>query len=164
MTKLKQFKIDKKRLIDGVNIHQLKYIIDERGFLMEMIRSDDPQFNGFGQTYLTAVNEGVVKAWHYHEKQIDTFICVYGMIKLVLFDSRENSPTYGIVNELFIGDRNPQRVQIPTKVMHGFKGISTGYSLIVNIPNQMYNYEKPDEFRVDPHVNDIPYDWARQDG
>ena len=94
----------------------------------------------------------------------NSFICVYGMIKLALYDGREESPTYGVVNEFFIGDKNPVRVQIPTRVMHGFKGISPGYSLIVNVPDQMYNYKKPDEFRVDPHDNDIPYDWARKDG
>lgn len=164
MTQLKQFKVDRKRLIDGVKVCKLVPIFDDRGFLMEMIRSDDPDFQGFGQTYLTAVNEDVVKAWHYHERQTDTFICVYGMIKLVLYDGREKSPSYGIINEFFIGDKNSQRVQIPTRVMHGFKGVSSGYSLIVNVPDQMYNYEKPDEFRVHPHDNDIPYDWTRQDG
>ena len=164
MAGLKQFKINKRTLIEGVKVHQLKPLCDDRGFLMEMIRSDDPEFKGFGQTYVTAVNEGVVKAWHYHEKQTDTFICIYGMIKLALYDCREESPTYGIVNEFFIGERNPQRIQIPTRVMHGFKGISAGYSLIVNLPDQMYNYEKPDEYRVHPHNNDIPYDWARLDG
>lgn len=160
----KEFKLSKKIIIDGVKTCQLKPIFDERGFLMEMLRSDDEHFKHFGQTYLTAVNEGVVKAWHYHENQTDTFICVYGMIKLVLFDSREESPTGGVINEFFIGDKNPQRVQIPTKVMHGFKGISQGYSLIINIPNQLYNYQKPDEYRIDAHSTDIPYDWARKDG
>jgi len=164
MVEFKQFTENKKAIIEGVKTCPLKPLVDERGFLMEMIRSDDPDFKGFGQTYLTSVNEGVVKAWHYHEKQFDTFICVYGMIKLVLFDSREDSPTSGVVNEFFIGDRNPLRVQIPTRVMHGFKGISPGFSLIVNVPNQMYDYKYPDEFRVAPHENEIPYNWERKDG
>lgn len=164
MVDLKEFKAKKKVIIDGVKTHQLKPIVDERGFLMEMFRSDDEQFIKFGQTYITAVNEGMVKAWHYHERQTDTFICVYGMAKVVLYDCRKDSPTYGVVNEFFIGDRNPLRVQIPTKVMHGFKGISPGFSLIVNVPDQTYDYKNPDEFRVDPHDNDIPYDWARKDG
>lgn len=164
MAQLKQFTENKKILIDGVKVHQLKPIVDERGYLMEMMRSDDPDFKGFGQTYVTSVNEGVVKAWHYHEKQTDTFICIYGLIKVVLYDCREDSPTYGIINEFFIGDRNPQRVQIPPKVMHGFKGVNPGYSLVMNLPDQLFNYEKPDEFRVPPHDNDIPYDWARKDG
>jgi len=164
MPELKQYEISKKILIDGVKTHQLKPIFDERGCLMEMFRSDDPQFLSFGQTYLTTVNQGVVKAWHYHEKQTDTFICVYGMIKLVLCDTRKDSSTYGIFNEFFIGDRNPLRVQIPTRVMHGFKGISPGYSIVINVPDQLYNYTQPDEFRVDPHDNDMSYNWNTVDG
>ncbi|MFH0702189.1 MAG: dTDP-4-dehydrorhamnose 3,5-epimerase family protein [bacterium] len=164
MTQLNQFKSNKKILIENVKISQLKPVIDERGFLTEMMRSDDPDYKGFGQTYITSVNENVVKAWHYHEKQTDTFICVYGMIKLVLYDYRKESTTYGIVNEFFIGEKNSLRVQIPTRVMHGFKGISPVFSLVINMPDQLYNYENPDEFRVHPHENDIPYDWSRKDG
>ena len=99
MAQLKQFVENKKVLIDGVKVHQLKPIVDERGYLMEMMRSDDPNFKGFGQTYVTAVNDGVVKAWHYHEKQTDTFICLSGLVKVVLYDCREGSPTFGIVSE-----------------------------------------------------------------
>ena len=86
------FVLPVKQPIEGVVVHTLKPIVDERGYLMEMLRSDDPNFLGFGQTYLTAVNEDVVKAWHYHEYQTDQFICVHGLIKLVLYDCREGSP------------------------------------------------------------------------
>ena len=158
------FKIPTKQRIEGVETKLLKPIVDERGYLMEMLRSDDPIFKGFGQTYLTAVNDGVVKAWHYHDNQVDNFICVYGLIKLVLYDCREDSATYGLINEFFIGERNPMLVQIPTKVLHGFKGCHAPHSLVVNVPDQTYNYQEPDEFRVDPHDNDVPYDWARKDG
>jgi dTDP-4-dehydrorhamnose 3,5-epimerase len=160
----KAFKPPSKQLIAGVETRPLKPIVDERGFLMEMIRSDDPIFKGFAQSYLTAVNDGVTKAWHYHNDQTDNFVCVFGLIKLVLYDCREDSPTYGLVNEFFIGERNPMLVQIPPKVLHGFKGISAPHALVVNFPDRLYNYENPDEFRVDPHDNDVPYDWTRRDG
>lgn len=153
-----------KQRIAGVEIKPLKPIVDERGFLMETLRADDPIFKGFGQAYVTTVNDGVVKAWHYHENQIDNFICLVGHIKLVLYDCREDSPTYGVINEFFIGERNPMLVQIPTRVLHGFKGISAPHALVLNLPDKAYNYENPDEFRVDPHENDVPYDWARKDG
>ncbi len=158
------FKLPTKTRIEGVAVKQLKPIVDERGYLMEMIRSDDPDFKGFGQTYLTSVNEGVTKAWHYHEAQTDNFICVHGLIKLVLFDCRKGSVTEGMVNEFFLGENSPIMVQIPPHVLHGFKGLAAPHSLIVNVPNQLYNYEKPDEYRVEPHLNDVPYDWARKDG
>ena len=158
------FKLPTKQRIEGVVVKPLRPIVDERGYLMEMLRSDDPDFKGFGQTYLTAVNGGVTKAWHYHEFQTDNFICVHGLIKLALYDCREDSPTYGLVNEFFLGENSPILVQIPCGVLHGFKGLAEPYSLVVNVPDQVYNYQQPDEYRVHPHENDVPYCWDRQDG
>ncbi len=158
------FRPQTKQLIHGVETKLLKPIVDERGFLMETLRMDDPLFKGFGQAYVTAVNDGVVKAWHYHDDQIDNFICLVGHIKLVLYDCREESPTHGQINEFFIGERNPLLVQIPTKVLHGFKGLTAPHALVLNLPNHAYRYDAPDEFRVEPHDNDVPYDWSRQDG
>ena len=151
-------------MIQGVRVKSLKVIPDERGWLMEMLRCDDELFVGFGQVYMTAAYPGVVKGWHYHKKQIDHFVCVKGMMKVVLFDSREGSPTRGEVNEFFIGERNAQLVQIPPLVLHGFKCISDAPAILINTVTQPYDHADPDEFRVHPHDNDIPYDWARKDG
>ncbi len=152
------------RLIDGVRVKQLKPIPDERGRLMEMLRRDDDIFVEFGQVYMTTMYPGVTKAWHYHKLQHDDFVCVKGMIKLVLYDEREGSPTKGVVNEFFIGDHNHQLVQIPPNVWHGFKNIGESESIIVNIVTKPYNYKEPDEYRLDAHQNHIPYSWARKDG
>ena len=151
-------------LIDGVNVKPLKVIPDERGYLMEMLRCDDPFYQKFGQVYLTMAYPGVVKGWHYHKLQTDHFVCVDGMIKVVLYDSREDSPTHGKVNEFFLGDQNPTLITIPPLVLHGMKGIGPKGGKLINIPTEPYNYTEPDEFRVDPHDNDIPYDWDQKDG
>ena len=151
-------------MIQDVQVKPLKVIADERGRLMEMLRSDDPLFKGFGQVYLTAAYPGVVKAWHYHKKQWDHFVCVRGMAKVVLFDSREQSRTRNEINEFFLGDHHPILLQIPPLVYHGFKCVSDGEAIIINCPTECYVYDNPDEFRVDPHRNDLPYDWARKDG
>ena len=147
-------------MIQNVQVKPLKVMADERGRLMEMLRSDDPIFKGFGQLYLTTAYPGVVKAWHYHKKQWDHFVCVRGMAKVVLFDSREQSRTRNEVNEFFLGDHHPILLQIPPLVYHGFKCVSDGEAIIINCPTECYVYDNPDEFRVDPHRNDIPYDWA----
>ncbi len=151
-------------MIDGVKTKNLSVIPDERGRLMEILRSDDDLFQKFGQVYVTTVRPGVVKAWHYHKKQTDNLAVVDGMAKLALYDAREGSPTKGEALELFIGDRNPMLVQIPPGVYHGFKGISEREAIIINCPTEPYNRESPDELRVDPCDNDIPYDWRRRDG
>jgi dTDP-4-dehydrorhamnose 3,5-epimerase len=152
------------RLIDGVKVKQLRVIPDERGRLMEILRCDDEQFTKFGQVYMTTAYPGVVKGWHYHKKQIDNMAVVRGMMKLVLYDSRENSPTYKLLNEFFFGEHRPLLIQIPPFVFHGFKAISEYEAIVINLPTEPYNYEEPDEYRVHPHENDIPYDWARKDG
>lgn len=151
-------------MIDGVKVKKLKVIPDERGRLMEILRSDEEIYGKFGQVYLTAAYPGVVKAWHYHKEQTDHLAAILGMMKIVLYDAREGSPTKGEVNEFFCGVHNPVLVKVPKGVYHGFKCISETEALVINIPDKVYDYKEPDEFRVDPHKNDIPYDWSRKDG
>ena len=151
-------------MINGVKVRNLRFIPDERGYLMEMLRSDWEEYDKFGQVYITAVYPGVVKGWHYHKIQTDHFICIHGMAKVVLYDGREGSPTHGEVNEFFMGQQNPMLLKIPPGVMHGFKGISQEMALIVNVPTELYNYEQPDEYRLPAHTDQIPYDWSRKDG
>jgi dTDP-4-dehydrorhamnose 3,5-epimerase len=152
------------KFIDGVRTKQLRVIPDERGYLMEMLRCDDEMFVRFGQVYLTVAFPGVVKGWHYHKRQDDTFIVVKGMIKLVLYDQRGDSSTCKLINELFIGERNPMLVTIPAGVVHGFKGIGVEPAYLINLPTEPYDYSNPDEFRIPPRDPSIPYDWALKEG
>lgn len=150
--------------IEGVKIKHLTVIPDERGRLTEMLRRDDDIFTKFGQVYLTTAYPGVVKAWHYHKKQADNFVVVKGMMKVVLYDAREGSSTFGRINEFFMGDYNLMLLRIPEGVYHGFKCISETEAMVINIPTEPYNHQTPDEYRVPPHSKDIPYDWKRKDG
>jgi dTDP-4-dehydrorhamnose 3,5-epimerase len=150
--------------IEGVKVKPLRMIPDERGWLMEVLRADESElFSKFGQAYVSATYPGVVKAWHYHRQQTDNFACLSGMIKLVLVDTREGSPTNGAVNEFFLGAENRTLVQIPPLVYHGWKCISTEMSMVLNLPTEPYHYAEPDEYRLDPHGT-LPYDWTRKDG
>ncbi|MEM2117716.1 MAG: dTDP-4-dehydrorhamnose 3,5-epimerase family protein [Candidatus Bathyarchaeia archaeon] len=146
-------------MIEGVITKQLKQVVDERGWLLEILRSDWEHFQKFGQVYVTAAYPQVVKAWHMHKKQTDNITCVKGMVKLVLYDNRKKSKTKGDINELVIGERNPLIVKIPPEVWHGFKTISEDYALVLNIPTELYNYKEPDEHRLPPDTDKIPYDW-----
>ena len=152
------------KLISGVKAKSLQVIPDERGRLFEILRRDDSIFLQFGQVYCTTVNVGVVKGWHYHKKQVDNFVCVGGTIKLVMYDSRPRSSTKGLINEFFIGTHNPLLIQIPVGVYHGFKGLSYPEAIVINVPTEPYHHQRPDEYRLDPHHSEIPYDWSQKDG
>lgn len=146
-------------MIDGVKVKKLKVLADERGRLTEMLRSDDDIFIKFGQVYMTTAYPGVIKGWHFHKLQTDNFSVAKGMIKLVLYDSRENSPTRGEIDEFFLGDHSPILVRIPNLVYHGFKCIGMEEAIVINCVTEPYNAKEPDEIRLDPFDKSIPYNW-----
>jgi dTDP-4-dehydrorhamnose 3,5-epimerase len=86
------------------------------------------------------------------------------MIKIALYDQREESPTNGMLNEYFIGEKNPLLIRIPPMVFHGFKAIGGDTAYVINIPNRLYDREDPDEYRLPPDCKDIPYDWLLAKG
>lgn len=149
-------------LIDGVLARPLKKNADERGFLMEILRSDWEEFEKFGQSYVSLNYPGVIRAWHYHKKQTDYFVCVSGMIKVPLYDGRESSGTYRQVNEFLMGDDNPIMVKIPPGVYHGYKTVGVKPSLLVNFPTELYDPRNSDEFRAPWNTPEIPFNWDIQ--
>ena len=151
-------------MIDGVCVKPLKTHCDERGRLMEILRSDDKLFDKFGQVYATSAYPGVVKAWHYHRVQTDHFAVLHGMAKIVLYDAREDSPTHGEVNEFFAGTHHQVLIKIPPLVYHGYKCIGEHETILINIPTEVFIYDHPDEHRIPPDDPSIPYNWGRRDG
>jgi len=151
-------------LIKDVVVKQLKIHADDRGYLLEMMRKDWPEFMQFSQSYVTACYPGVYKAWHYHKLQYDHFVCLWGMAKVVLYDARENSPTREKINVFHIGQLNPTLLRIPPLVYHGFTAEGGQIALIANFPTELYNYKEPDEFRAPYNDPSIPYDWEVKHG
>ena len=151
------------QLIEGVAVKPLKVIADERGKLMEILRSDEPIYEKFGQAYVTVCKPRIVKGWHYHKLQIDHFTCLQGTAKVVLYDARKDSKTYGLINEFILSWEEQKLVKIPTNVYHGFTATGRGDAMILNVPTEVYRYVEPDEFRADLFSGEIPYDWGDVD-
>ena len=151
-------------MIDGVATKNLVMHADERGYVMEILRCDDPIFTQFGQVYVTACYPGVIKAWHAHRRQTDYFCCLSGMAKVALYDAREASPTRGQLDVHTIGWQNPKVLVIPPEVYHGFTAVGTETALILNCPSQPYNRKDPDELRLPYDTPEIPFDWSIKHG
>ena len=149
-------------MIKDVLIKPLSQIVDERGKIMHMLRADDPHFEKFGEIYFSVVYPGVIKGWHLHKEMTLNYSVILGMVKLVLYDPRENSPTKGKIQELFIGEDNYVLVKIPPGIYNGFKGMGTKPAIIANCATLPYH---PDEIeRLDPFTSEIPYDWGLRHG
>jgi dTDP-4-dehydrorhamnose 3,5-epimerase len=149
--------------IDGVKVIPLKKFPDERGTIYQMLRSSDPHFKQFGEIYFSKIYKKAIKGWHTHKLITLNYCVIYGMVKLVLFDSRENSPTKNNLMELFIGDDNYCLVIIPPGVTNGHKGLSD-FALLASTTDLPYDrLEKDEMLRIDPYDNEIPYNWKRKD-
>ena len=146
-------------MIEGVQIKRLTPHADERGYLMELLRSDDEIFTTFGQCYVSLNYPGVIRAWHYHKRQEDFFVVVRGMCKVGLYDMREGSPTKGQAEAHYLGESNNIVLRIPMGVAHGYKTVGTEPSLLVNFPTQVYDPNDPDEHRMPWDSPDIPFNW-----
>lgn len=145
-------------MIDGVQITKIVRIPDERGEILHMLRSDDAVFRKFGEIYFSRVYPGIVKGWHIHKKMTLNYAIPEGMIKLVLYDDRNDSKTKGEIMELFIGESNYELVTIPPNVWNGFKCIGTKPALVANCSTEPYDSIEIE--RMDPVRSKIPYDWS----
>ncbi len=146
-------------MIQGVQITPRMVIPDDRGKIMHIMKSDDEQFKTFGEVYCSTVYPGVVKGWHLHKKMTLNYLVLKGNIKFVLYDDRQDSPTYKQLQEIFIGENQYSVVTVPPLIWNGFKGIGTEEAFVINFTDMPHD---PDEIvRIDPHQNGtINYNWA----
>ncbi len=145
-------------MIKDVLIVPLRKIPDERGMIIHMLRCDDPHFEQFGEIYFSMAYPGVTKGWHLHTKMTLNYAVIVGMIKLVLYDKREDSPTYGQLQEIFTGEDNYVLICIPPGIVNGYKVIGVKPAIVANCATLPHD---PDEMiRIDPFTPDIPYDWS----
>lgn len=145
-------------MIEGLFIQKLKQIVDSRGKVMHMLRVDSPLFTKFGEIYFSVVNPSATKAWKRHLKMAQCFAAPVGKIRLVIYDNREYSVSYGNIEIMEIGEDNYCLVRIPPLVWYGFKGISLMPALIANCTDLAHD---PNEVeRIEPFDKTIPYDWS----
>jgi dTDP-4-dehydrorhamnose 3,5-epimerase len=115
------------------------------------------------QVHITTTFAGRVRAWGLHQYSTDRLFVVSGLVKIVLFDGRRESPTVGKLNEFVVSERNPGLLIVPPNIYHGWKNIGTTEAIIINMPERAYDYERPDALDL-PWDSDsarriIPYVW-----
>jgi dTDP-4-dehydrorhamnose 3,5-epimerase len=149
-------------LIDGVRITEVKHVPTGYGYLTELFRPEwDPGGEGVGGAFIAVLEPGGISAWHAHAQTVDRLFVVEGMVRIVLYDARAGSRTFGRLNDdLVFGDRRPALVVIPPGVWHGIRNVSTGRAAAINFVSRAYSYEAPDHLRLPPDAPQIPYHFA----
>ncbi len=148
--------------IHDVLVTPLRRIPDERGAVFHMLREDSPGFERFGEIYFSLVYPGAIKGWHRHSRMTLNYAVPTGMVKLVCYDDRPESPSRGSVQEVHLGELSYSLVTIPPMVWNGFKGEGGAPALVANCATTPHD---PDEIdRMDPFTDEVPYDWALRHG
>lgn len=149
---------NQKNLIDGILLHPLKVNKDASGILVEVLKTNWTDIYGdkfpFAQCYFSVTPRGEVRdrdQWHLHPtKQEDRFVVARGDIIVAIYDSRSNSPTFGLLNLFKMGEANGDNGQyvllIPQRTLHGFAVVSKKEAVLLNFPTTLY--DSKEESRV----------------
>jgi dTDP-4-dehydrorhamnose 3,5-epimerase len=147
-----------RRLIDGVAVREVRSVVTANSITTEVCRSDWGIVEGnVEQTLFVAMRGNAVSAWHQHRERWDYLFVVGGHLRVVLFDPRESSPTRGQVDVFHLSPHRPQLLAVPPWIWHGVQNLSTEVSSFVNLFNKPYDYADPDEWRLPPDSDQIPY-------
>jgi dTDP-4-dehydrorhamnose 3,5-epimerase len=146
------------KYISGVRLRSATTQMDDRGELCEVY---NPAW-GFSEeplvyVYQATVRPGRIKGWVYHKLQDDRLFCIAGELKIVLYDLRDDSPTKGMLNEIFVGDKTRALVRIPKLVAHAVQNIGLHDALFLNLPTRAYSHDNPDKYRIAIDSGEIPY-------
>ncbi len=143
--------------IAGVQVVPLQRIPDERGTIYHMLKRTDAHFVEFDEIYFASIYKDVIKGWHRHQVMTLNYACIWGRIKLALFDDRPDSPTRGQLMERFLGPDDYSLVVIPPMIWTGLKGMSE-VAIVANCASHPHDPARSE--RISPFSDRIPYDWA----
>ncbi len=127
-------------IIHDVVIRDLKKFRDDRGWLIELFRTDELDAEYFPvMSYVSQTLPGIARGPHEHVEQADLF-CFIGpsRFKVYLWDARKESPTYLKRMTFVAGENEPKQVLIPKGVVHAYKNIGDINGLVYNFPNRLY--------------------------
>jgi dTDP-4-dehydrorhamnose 3,5-epimerase len=138
-------------MLEGMIRVPLRYLADERGWLLE-VRRESFLPKRTVQTNVSFSRRGVIRGLHFHEReQDDLFTCLTGTARVVVLDR--------LAGEAFtedIGEENPVGLYIPGHYAHGFEALSD--LLFCYHVTEEYDPSDPDEHNVpwdDPRVRHL---------
>jgi dTDP-4-dehydrorhamnose 3,5-epimerase len=132
-------------MLSGIIIKPLNRFADERGFFIEIMRSDwaDVFEEEMRQSNISISYPGIVRAWHRHDKgQVDHFLVLKGSLKICAYHDETRE-----LDVVVSTGENPQIVRIPGHYWHGFRVLGNEPATLVYFVNRLYDYNNPDEAR-----------------
>jgi len=115
------------------------------------------------QVFQVTLEPGAVSAWHAHRLTTDRIFVNAGMVTVALYDGREDSSTFGRVNEFRAGALRPMLLVIPPRVWHGVHNAGASPASLINVVDRAYAYDDPDHWALPWDSDRIPYRFSRDE-
>ena len=96
--------------------------------------------------------------------QDDRLFISQGTLRIVLYDNRSDSPTYKLLNEIFLSEHNRSLIMIPRGVYHAIQNVGDVDALFINLPTRPYDHADPDKYRVPLDTDQIPFSFEDRPG
>jgi dTDP-4-dehydrorhamnose 3,5-epimerase len=125
--------------MDGVTLTPLKQITHPKGDIFHAMKASDDGFSGFGEAYLSTVNQGEAKGWKKHTEMTLNLVVVIGEIEFVVYDDNR---FYGVK----LSKNNYQRLTVESGLWLAFRGLDSE-NMLLNLasiehdPNESENVD-----------------------
>lgn len=116
-------------------------IVDERGWLAEILRKKDLSKRTFGQLYISVAKPGMTKGNHYHKRKTEWFCVIKGYAELVLvgiLDKKEET-IYLKGDELLAVSINPN-------IFHKITNVGSEEMVLLVYSDEVFDPRDPDTF------------------
>ena len=140
--------------LDDILVTPLKRIPTVGGDVMHGLKKSDNGFNGFGEVYFSWVEQGAIKAWKCHQRMTMNLVVPKGEVSFV-FHLTNQKNSFRTEN---IGEERYVRLTVPPGIWFGFKGKSSGSSLVLNFADIIHD---PDEMER-KSVSAFAYEWGSE--
>lgn len=148
--------------IHKVEVRTVSNVIKDNGVLTEVYRRDwCLDTLDVAQVFQVMLVPGGISAWHAHQFATDRLFVNHGTLKVILYDARQSSPTYGLLNEFRCGLMRPTLIVVPPGVWHGVQNIAEVPGSLLNVVDRAYTYEDPDHWRLPWDSEQIPYRFSQ---
>ena len=93
--------------------------------------------------YFCTIRPGVVKGWALHREHEDRYFVVQGEMEVTLYDDREDSPTRGMLVQVYLTEFDRRLMNIPAGIWHADRNVGSKDVLLVNFPTQRLRPREP---------------------
>lgn len=134
--------------IHDLIITQEKIVLTEGGQIRGILSVTDPCYAGFGEAYLSSIDGGVTRGWKRHRRMTLNLMVLQGGIRFFIFDEREDSESFGVVQAIELTSIENKRLTIPPMLWFAFSGTGSSTNMLLNIADIKHSEAELDRMPI----------------